>query len=134
MSTKYYPLGLMARGMEARKQLGTARELAPGSPWVLLQDGLLDDAAPRMFGGSTRAGIRKLERAAQLFATEQAAGSSAAGWALLETWQQLARMYAVVGQGQAATAAAERADVLKQQRTAPTLRRVAATLETTATS
>jgi hypothetical protein len=109
MSTTHHPLGLVARGMEARKQLDAARELAPANPWVLMQDGLVDFATPRMFGGNRTAAIAKLERAARLFAEAEAAGSSLAGWALVETWQQLALMYAATGQAEAAALANERA-------------------------
>jgi tetratricopeptide (TPR) repeat protein len=109
MSTTHYPLGLVARGMEARKQLNMARDLAPANPWVLMQDGLVDFATPRMFGGSRTAAIAKLERAARLFAEAEAGGSSLAGWALVETWQQLALMYAATGQADAAADANERA-------------------------
>lgn len=109
MSTTHYPLGLVARGMEARKQLNIARDLAPANPWVLMQDGLVDFATPRMFGGSRTAAIAKLERAARLFTDAEASGSSLAGWALVETWQQLALMYAATGQAEAAADATERA-------------------------
>lgn len=109
MSTAHHPLGLVARGLEARKQLNIARDLAPSNPWVLMQDGLVDFATPRMFGGNRSAAIAKLERAARLFADAEATGSSLAGWALVETWQQLALMYAATGQTEAAADATERA-------------------------
>jgi tetratricopeptide (TPR) repeat protein len=112
ISTSYYPLALVSRGLEARHHMAAARDLAPASPWVLLQDGLADFATPRLFGGSRTAAISKLERAAALFDTEHAAGSRPAGWAAVETWQQLALMYAATGQNEAATRASSRAATL----------------------
>lgn len=112
MSTTHYPLGLVARGLEARKHMAAARELAPANPWVLLQDGLADFATPRLFGGNRTAAIGKLQRAALLFADAHASGSRPAGWAVVETWQQLALMYAATGQKAAAADANERAATL----------------------
>lgn len=109
MSTTHYPLALVARGLEARKHMAMARELAPANPWVLLQDGLADFATPRLFGGNRSAAIAKLERAARLFADAHAGGSQPAGWAVVETWQQLALMYAATGQQAAAAEASDRA-------------------------
>lgn len=112
LSTSHYPLGLVSRGLEARKHLSAARALAPASPLVLLQDGLADFATPRMFGGNPGSAIAKLERAARLFSEQHAAGSAAAGWAAVETWQQLAMMYAATRQDDAAAEATARAGSL----------------------
>lgn len=109
MSTSHYPLGLVSRGLEARKHMAAARDLAPANPWVLLQDGLADFATPRLFGGDRPAAIAKLEQAARLFCEAEAAGSATAGWALVETWQQLALMYAATGKAAAAADANLRA-------------------------
>lgn len=97
ISTRYYRLGLANRGLEARRQMAAARELAPQNPWVLLQDGLADEATPRLFGGDRKLAIRKLESAALLFEAATADGSRHAAWGAAETWAQLGRMYREAG-------------------------------------
>jgi hypothetical protein len=93
ISTRYHRLQMASRGLEARRQIAAARELAPHNPWVVLQDGLADEAAPRFFGGDRKLAIAKLERAASLFQSAARAGSRAAVWGAAETELQLARMY-----------------------------------------
>lgn len=109
ISTRYHRLGMASRGLAARSQMAAARELAPESPWVTLQDGLADYATPRLFGGDRELGITKLERAAQLFAEAREQGSRMAAWGAAETWQQLGQMYRDAGRLAEAAAAEERA-------------------------
>jgi hypothetical protein len=92
ISTRYHRLGLASRGLEARRQMAAARELAPHNPWVILQDGLADDATPRVFGGNRQRAVDKLKRAAALFDSAVREGSRAAVWGAAETRLQLMRM------------------------------------------
>jgi hypothetical protein len=72
--------------------MAAARELAPHNPWVILQDGLADDATPRVFGGNRQRAVDKLKRAAALFDSAVREGSRAAVWGAAETRLQLMRM------------------------------------------
>ena len=109
------------RGLEARRQMAAARELAPANPWVVLQDGLADHATPRLFGGDRDLAISKLERATALFSGEMEAGSRRAAWGASEAWLQLGRMYREAGRGNDARVALENA-----RRLAPSGQQVAA--------
>lgn len=97
ISTRYYPLALASRGLKARAHLTAARALAPENPWVMLQDGLADDATPALFGGSTGRAIGKVAMAADRFGESARTGSRVAAWAAVEAWLQLARMYRETG-------------------------------------
>jgi tetratricopeptide (TPR) repeat protein len=109
ISTRYNRLGMANRGLAARRELAAARDLAPDSPWVILQDGLADFATPAIFGGDRELGIAKVERAARLFEAAAAAGSRTAAWAEAEAWSQLAAMYRAAGEPSAAATAEARA-------------------------
>ena len=109
VSTRYHRLGLASRGLEARRQMAAARKLAPQNPWVILQDGLADEATPRLFGGDRAAAITKLERAATLFESAVKEGSRAAAWGAAETQLQLGRMYGEAGREAEAARALEQA-------------------------
>lgn len=117
MSTRYHRLAMAKRGLEARKQMDAALELAPANPWVVLQDGLCEYSTPRMFGGDPAGGIAKLERATTLFAARIETGSRAAMWGAAEAWLQLAHMYRAVGRAADAARALERARELAPLRT-----------------
>ena len=112
ISTHYHKLGMASRGLEARRQMATARKLAPQNPWVMLQDGLADYATPRLFGGDRKLAVAKLERAAALFAAAVQEGSRAAAWAAAETWQQLGHMYTEAGHTAEASSAFARAEAV----------------------
>lgn len=119
ISTRYHRLGMARRGLEARRQMAIARQLAPDNPWVVLQDGLADYATPRLFGGDRQRGISKVERSTALFAGI-VADSRAAGRGATEAWLQLARMYAETGRPADAAGAIARAEALAPERdTAP---------------
>ena len=121
ISTRYHRLGMASRGLEARRQMAAARELAPANPWVVLQDGLADYATPRLFGGDRALAIRKLERATDLFAAAMQEGSRRAAWGAAETWLQLGQMYRETGREGDARVALENA-----RRLAPSGQQVAA--------
>ncbi len=119
VSTRYHRLGLASRGLEARRQMAAARGLAPLNPWVMLQDGLADEATPRLFGGDRAAAIAKLERAAALFESALREGSRTASWGAAETLLQLARMYREAGRAADAARALERAGSLTPSSAGP---------------
>lgn len=110
ISTRYYPLALASRGLKARAHMTAARSLAPDNPWVMLQDGLADYATPALFGGDASRAVAKVERAAGRFDEEARAGSRMAGWASVEAWLQLARLYRETGQPAKAEQALARAE------------------------
>lgn len=112
MSTRYNKLGLARRGLEARRQIAEARDLAPANPWVVLQDGMADFSTPRIFGGDRDLAIHKLERATALFAAAAREGSRVAAWGEAEAWQQLAVMYRATGRTTDAQVASDRAAAL----------------------
>jgi len=112
ISTRYHRLGMASRGLEARRQMAAARQLAPQNPWVMLQDGLADYATPRLFGGDRKLAVAKLERAAELFAAAVQEGSRTAAWAAAETWLQLGHMYTKAGHPEDASSAYARAQEL----------------------
>jgi tetratricopeptide (TPR) repeat protein len=128
ISTLYHKLSIPTRGLEARRQIAAAREIAPGNPWVMLQDGLADFETPRLFGGDREAGIDKLEKASALFAAAARAGSRPATWAAAEVWQQLGRMYEATGRIEQARFALDRAQVFLVEGRAPAAPQMAATL------
>jgi tetratricopeptide (TPR) repeat protein len=119
ISTRYNRLGMASRGLEARRHMAAARELAPENPWVMLQDGLADEATPRLFGGDKRLALTKIERAAALFAVAMADGSRLAAWGAAEAWSQLGRIYDAAGRPDEARAALSRAAELAPARVAP---------------
>jgi tetratricopeptide (TPR) repeat protein len=110
ISTRYDRLGYARRGLEARRQMTAARKLAPQNPRVMLQDGLADEATPRLFGGDRERALRKLEAAARLFEAESASGSRLAAFGATEAWLQLGRMYRQAGRFADAARADERAE------------------------
>jgi tetratricopeptide (TPR) repeat protein len=118
ISTRYHKLALASRGLEARKHMAAARELAPRNPWVMLQDGLADYATPRFFGGDRDLAITKLEGATALFAVAMQAGSRIAAWGAAEAWQQLGEMYREAGRAGDARVAFETARNLAPRRAA----------------
>jgi DNA-binding SARP family transcriptional activator len=116
VSTRYNRLALASRGLEARRHMNAARELAPQNPWVVMQDAMADFATPRLFGGDRKLAIAKLERATGLFAAAVAAGSRIAAWGAAEAWLQLGEMYRAAGRDADARLALERAASLAPRR------------------
>jgi tetratricopeptide (TPR) repeat protein len=116
VSTRYNRLALASRGLEARRHMTAARELAPQNPWVVMQDAMADFATPRLFGGDRKLAIAKLERATGLFAAAVAAGSRIAAWGAAEAWLQLGEMYRAAGRDADARLALERAASLAPRR------------------
>ena len=116
ISSLHHGLSMAKRGLEARRHMAAARELAPDNPWVVLQDGLADYSTPRLFGGDRQLAISKLERATALFTAAATAGSSRATWGAAETWQQLGRMYQETGRADDARAAFASAEALAPER------------------
>lgn len=119
ISTRYNRLGMASRGLEARRHMAAARELAPENPWVMLQDGLADEATPRLFGGDKRLALSKIERATTLFNEAMATGSRLAAWGAAEAWAQLGRIYGAEGRSDDARNALARAAGLAPARIAP---------------
>lgn len=128
ISTQYHKLSIPTRGMEALRHMAVARDLAPGNPWVMLQDGLADFETPRIFGGDRQLGIRKLEKASAMFAAAAASGSRPATWAAAETWQQLGRMYEATGRDEEARTALDKAQVFLVEGRAPATAQMASSL------
>lgn len=116
ISTRYHRLGMATRGLEARRQMAAARELAPRNPWVMLQDGLADYATPRLFGGDRKLAIEKLERSTALFAASMKEGSHLAAWGAAEAWLQLGQMYRESGRADDARMALETSRSLAPRR------------------
>lgn len=116
ISTRYHRLGMATRGLEARRQMAAARELAPRNPWVVLQDGLADYATPRLFGGDRKLAIEKLERSTALFAVAMKEGSRLAAWGAAEAWLQLGQMYRESGRADDARMALETSRSLAPRR------------------
>lgn len=116
VSTRYNKLALARRGLEARRHMAAARELAPQNPWVVMQDAMADFATPRLFGGDRDLAITKLERATGLFAGAVEAGSRIAAWGAAEAWLQLGGMYRDAGRDADARLALERAASLAPRR------------------
>ena len=127
ISTHYHRLGMATRGLEARRQMAAARELAPQNPWVMLQDGLADYSTPRLFGGDRKLAVAKLERATTLFAAAVREGSRIAAWGAAETWRQLARMYSETGRAADARSAYDKAQALTSDRINPPVQLAATT-------
>ena len=109
LSTLHDTFATMTRGLEARRQMGEARRLAPDNPWVVMQDGLADWATPRLFGGDRDLALIKLRRAAELFTTAMASGSRIPAWGAAEVYQQLGLRYRELGRSEAAQFAFDRA-------------------------
>jgi len=118
ISTRYNKLALASRGLEARRHMNAARDMAPANPWVVMQDALADAATPRLFGGDKALAITKLERATALFAEAVEQGSRIAAWGAAEAWLQLGEMYRAAGRDADARVALDRARSLAPRRDA----------------
>lgn len=112
LSTRYHRAGMATRGLEARRQMSAARRLAADDPWIVMQDGIADFSTPRLFGGDRQLGVRKLEKATELFAAAIDAGSRRAAWGAAEAWSQLGQMYEKLGRSAEARQALARSVAL----------------------
>jgi tetratricopeptide (TPR) repeat protein len=108
-STSYYVLSATYRGMQASQQMAEAVKIAPDSAWVVFQDGVSDYETPALFGGSDKSALKKLQRAAALFAASRPPGSTEPAWGEAETWLYIGRVYKALEQPAAARDALNKA-------------------------
>jgi cytochrome c-type biogenesis protein CcmH/NrfG len=111
-STTYHVLSSTVRGMKGGQQLAEALKIAPDNPWVVFQNGVSDYSTPAIFGGSDKQALKRLLRAAELFAAARPPGSTSPAWGEAEAWLYIGRVYQSLNQPAQAREALQKASRL----------------------